>query len=153
MRNADCRFRALLHGSVKPGILLASWSGIGGLAGIAGKRSTPFFLAIQAGGSDIRRPRTFVQWRVYFINFRFEISGLFDQDRSKPGVRGRAGEFEKRCRLTHEISSTDHDATPVFHPARYITQQAGIRSAEMYKSEGYGNSIALQVPWRELCSA
>jgi hypothetical protein len=81
------------------------------------------------GRFDIGCPRAFVRWRLRLVNLRFEIGSLFDQDRGKSGVLGRVGEFEKRCRLTHEIPATDHDATPSScHPARYITWQVGIRS-------------------------
>jgi hypothetical protein len=73
--------------------------------------------------------------RTRFINLRFKISRLLNQDGSKLRVCGFLGELEKRRHLTDKIIPTQHDVSP-----RYAllpsakTRRRDFGSGEMYKS-------------------
>ena len=65
-------------------------------------------------GIDIRRLRTWVRRRTRFINLRFKIGRLLNQDGSKLRVCGFLGKLEKRRRLTREIVPAYHDGSPFY---------------------------------------
>jgi len=65
------------------------------------------------GWLNIGGPRTDVLRRIGVVDLRFEIGGLFDQNRRKLRVFRQTCKLEKCHRLTRPIPSSDHHAVPL----------------------------------------